>query len=104
MASSPSVGSSELRAALDKCRAAVGGIAVMSGVLNVLMLAGSFFMLLVYDRVLPSRSVPTLVGLLIFVTVVYAFQVMIDQIRAKMLIQVGASIDVSLSGRIFDVV
>ena len=35
----------------------------MSGMSNILMLTGSFFMLEVYDRVLPSRSVPTLVGL-----------------------------------------
>jgi ATP-binding cassette subfamily C protein len=30
---------------------------------NVLMLTDSFFMLQVYDRVLLSRSVPTLIGL-----------------------------------------
>ena len=37
----------------------------MSGMSNVLMLTGAFFMLEVYDRVLPGRSVPTLVGLVI---------------------------------------
>ena len=36
---------------------------LMSGMINVLYLTGSFFMLEIYDRVLPSRSVPTLVGL-----------------------------------------
>ena len=39
------------------------GIGLITAVLNVLYLTGSFFMLEVYDRVLPSRSVPTLVGL-----------------------------------------
>ena len=46
---------SELSAALRSCRGAFAGIGIMSGVLNVLALTGSFFMLEVYDRVLPSR-------------------------------------------------
>jgi ATP-binding cassette, subfamily C, type I secretion system permease/ATPase len=32
---------------------------------NVLMLIGAILMLEIYDRVLPSRSVPTLVGIAI---------------------------------------
>ena len=50
------------------------GVALFSGVINVLYLTGSFFMLEVYDRVLPSRSVPTLVGLAILALVLYGFQ------------------------------
>jgi ATP-binding cassette, subfamily C, bacterial PrsD len=37
--------------------------AVFSGVINVLALAGSFYMLQVYDRVLPWQSFATLIGL-----------------------------------------
>ena len=48
---------SELRAALEACRSAFIGIGVMSGMINILYLTGSFFMLEVYDRVLPRRSV-----------------------------------------------
>ena len=55
--------SSELVSALARCRTAFIGVALMSGLVNVLYLTGSFFMLEVYDRVIPSRSVPTLVGL-----------------------------------------
>ena len=54
---------SELGAALRACRSAFVGVGVMSCVINILYLTGSFFMLEVYDRVLPSRSVPTLVGI-----------------------------------------
>ena len=54
---------SELRAALGSCKSALVGIGAFSGLINLLMLSGSIFMLQVYDRVLPSKSVPTLIGL-----------------------------------------
>ncbi|MDB5438953.1 MAG: type secretion system permease/ATPase [Caulobacteraceae bacterium] len=95
---------SELRQALDRCRQAFVSIAVMSGVLNILVLSGSFFMMLVYDRVVPSRSGITLVGLIVMVIVAYVFQAALDSIRSRMLIQIGASLDTTLNGRIFEVV
>jgi hypothetical protein len=54
---------SELSEALRKSRGAVACIGLFSGLINLLMLTGPLFMLQVYDRVLPSRSLPTLVGL-----------------------------------------
>ena len=48
-------------------RRAVAGIAMMSALLNVLLLAGSLYMMLVYDFVIPGRSIPTLMGLLLLV-------------------------------------
>ena len=53
---------SELAEALSQCRGAFGSVVAFSALINVLMLTGPLFMLQVYDRVLPSRSVPTLVG------------------------------------------
>src|SRR6516225_6281941 len=53
---------SELGDALRACRSAFLGVGVMSCIINLLYLTGSMFMLEVYDRVLPSRSVPTLIG------------------------------------------
>ncbi|MEA1833722.1 type I secretion system permease/ATPase, partial [Methylobacterium durans] len=64
----------EIVSALSRCRSAFIGVGVMSGLVNVLYLTGSFFMLEVYDRVIPSRSVPTLVGLMALALVLYAFQ------------------------------
>ena len=65
----------------------------MSGLINVLMLTGSFYMLEVYDRVLPSRSIPTLVGLTILAGALFIFLAAFDLIRARVLVRIGASLD-----------
>ena len=94
---------SELAGAISACRGAFLGIAVMTGVLNVLYLTGSFFMLEIYDRVLPSRSIPTLVGLAVLALILYAFQGVLDLIRGRVLVRIGASLDQDLSSRVYDV-
>jgi ATP-binding cassette subfamily C protein len=95
---------SELGQILAQSRAAFIAVAVISAVLNVLMLAGSIFMMLVYDSVLPSRSVPTLVGLLIMIVVVYLFQGVFDVVRGRMLSNVGATVDRGLGARIHEMI
>jgi ATP-binding cassette subfamily C protein PrsD len=95
---------SALSVALSSCRNAFIGIGVMSGMINILYLTGSFFMLEVYDRVLPSRSVPTLIGLIVLAVGLYTAQAVLDLLRARILVRIGASLDESLSGRVFDTV
>ncbi len=95
---------SELSLALRACRGAFVGIGIMSAVINVLYLTGSFFMLEVYDRVVPSRSVPTLVGLVILAAYLYAAQGVLDMIRSRILVRIGTSLDESLGARVFDTV
>ena len=95
---------SVLSTALNRCRNAFIGIGVMSGMINILYLTGSFFMLEVYDRVLPSRSVPTLVGLVVLAVGLYVAQAVLDMIRGRILVRIGASLDESLSARVFDTV
>ncbi len=96
--------SSELAAALHSCRRAFFATALFSGMSNVLMLTGALFMLEVYDRVLPSRSVPTLVALLILAAGLYAAQGVIDAIRSRILVRVGQSLDETLSLRVYDAI
>ncbi len=93
---------SELATALAACRGAFLGTAAISGMSNVLQLTGSLFMLEVYDRVLPSRSVPTLIGLIVLVAFLYAALGLIDAIRSRILARVGAALDEQLSGRVYD--
>ena len=97
-------GPSELRRALGAYRSAFVGAGALSAVLNILTLSGSFFMLLVYDNVLPSRSGATLVGLVVLITVLYAFQGALEVLRARIMVQVGAAADVALSPRVYDLV
>ncbi len=89
---------------MNACRSAFIGVGVMSLVINFLYLTGSFFMLEVYDRVLPSRSIPTLVGLLLLAGGLYVVQGVLDLIRSRILVRIGSTLDEMLSQRVYDVV
>ena len=93
---------SEMKAFLGSCRRIFWGLAVFSGLSNLLMLTGSFFMLQVYDRVLPGRSIPTLVALLLLATVLYVFQGGLDLVRNRISARIGRFFDETLGGRVFD--
>ena len=97
-------GPSELRDALRGCRSAFIGVGLMSCVVNLLYLTGSIFMLEVYDRVLPSRSVPTLIGLIIIAAGLYVAQGALDMIRSRILGRIETALDESLNARVFDTV
>jgi ATP-binding cassette subfamily C protein len=104
MAAVPGVRRSELGEALRACRSAFIGVGVMSCMINLLYLTGSIFMLEIYDRVLPSRSVPTLVGLVVLAGGLYVAQGVLDLIRGRILVRIGTSLDEALSGRVFETV
>ena len=72
------------------------GIAVFSGVINLLMLSGSLYMLQVYDRVIPSRNTATLLGLSLMVLFAYLVQGYFDALRTRMLCRVGTLFDAGL--------
>ena len=68
----------------------VGGF---SFVINMLMLTGPLFMLQVYDRVLTSRSIPTLVALVLLVVALYGFMGILEFVRQRILIRIGHRFD-----------
>src|SRR6202171_5477600 len=104
MAAVSGVRRSELGDALRACRSAFIGVGAMSCMINLLYLTGSLFMLEVYDRVLPSRSVPTLVGLIILAGGMYIAQGILDLIRGRILGRIGTSLDEALNARVFETV
>ncbi len=74
----------------------LAGVAVFSGVINMLTLSGSFYMLQVYDRVIPGRNVATLIGLSVIVLLAYAMQGYFEALRTRMLSRIGTLFDASL--------
>src|SRR5215472_14481557 len=101
---SPSGAHSEVARALKDCASTLGSVAVFSSVVNLLMLAGPLYMLQIYDRVLSSRSVPTLVVLSVFVVSSYAFQGALDLIRSHVVVRVAALLDQRLALTVLDAV
>lgn len=57
---------------------------------NILMLTGPMFMMQVYDRVLSSRSIPTLLALTFLMIAIYIFMAIIDYARMRMVAMMGA--------------
>lgn len=98
---SPAPGLSVVASALSSCRGALAAVGVFSGCINLLMLSGSFYMLQLYDRVLTSRSVPTLIGLSLLLLAAYALQGVLDAVRVRMLSRIGARFDEQVSPSAF---
>lgn len=68
-------------------------IFLVSGVVNVLALTGSFYMLQIYDRALTSHSVPTLLALSALAIGLYLTQGLLDVSRSQILVRLGARLD-----------
>lgn len=96
--------SSVLAAPFVERRRALFIVIGMSAALNVLMLSGALFMLLVYDEILPSRSVASLAGLLLIVTIAYLFQGAIEHLRNRIMLHVGNAFQTSMASHIFGAV
>ena len=73
------------RAAMKRLRRSFFQAGLFSAAINILMLTGPLYMLQIYDRVLASGSVPTLMGLFIIVVLLYAFLGAYDFFRARIL-------------------
>jgi ATP-binding cassette subfamily C protein len=82
-------------------RSLLSSVALFSGVVNILALTGSFYMLQVYDRVIPSHSVATLIGLSVLVLVLFAINGALEFIRTRIMSRVGMKLDVALSPKVF---
>ncbi|PTW59363.1 ATP-binding cassette subfamily C protein/ATP-binding cassette subfamily C protein EexD [Breoghania corrubedonensis] len=82
-----------LREAISALRGAFVSVGVFSLAINLLMLTGPLFMLQVYDRVLTSRSVPTLVALAGLVGGLFLFLGLFEAIRTRVLSRAGYWLD-----------
>ncbi len=82
--------------ALRGLRGAVWAVLGMSAIINVLMLTGSIYMLQIYDRVLSSGSVSTLMGLFSVVVILFAFLGFYDFLRVRLLSRAALRLDRAL--------
>jgi ATP-binding cassette subfamily C protein len=87
-----------------RARNALLGLTLLSALSNVLALTGSLYMLQVYDRVLPSGSVPTLVALSLLAAGLFVFYGLLDLVRGRVLVRLGAWFDASVSRHIYRVI
>lgn len=71
-------------------------LVAMSFVVNILALTGSIYMMQVYDRVLSSHSMTTLVALSVLAASLYVFQMLLEVIRARVMRRVGDRMDARL--------
>ena len=91
---------SPITTVIKSARTALLALLLISGIINVLMLTGSLFMMQVYDRVLGSQSVPTLIMLSIIAIAAYVFQAGLEVIRTRVMGLVAERIDTEVGPKI----
>lgn len=92
----------EVDAALRRCYPWFTSVAIFSAAVNILFLTGSLYMMQVYDRVLASKSISTLVGISLIALAAYLLLGFLDGIRSYLLSRIGAYFDSLLSSRVYD--
>jgi PrtD family type I secretion system ABC transporter len=68
-----------------------------SGLINILALTGSLYMMQIYDRAIPSQNVPTLLTLSVLALALYMFQGLFETVRSQILIRIGSRLDQKLA-------
>lgn len=92
----------DIKALLSRFRTGWYSVAAFSVATNLLMLAPSLYMLQVYDRVLASGNVFTLVMLSLMIVGLLALMGALDYARSAVIIQIGARFDAALAGRVHE--
>lgn len=92
---------SDLFQALLSCRHSFTAVGIFSLFVNLLYLTPSLYMLQVYDRVLASRSHFTLYMLTALIAGLYLLMSVLELLRSRVLVRVGAHLDQSLNSRLF---
>ncbi|SIO19084.1 ATP-binding cassette, subfamily C, exporter for protease/lipase [Sulfurivirga caldicuralii] len=98
----PNDARSELAEILLSMKRYFWGVGIFSFFINLLMLTGPLYMLQVYDRVLASRNDMTLIALTILVVGLFLLMALLEFVRSRVLVRVGAAIEAKLNSRVFD--
>jgi ATP-binding cassette subfamily C protein EexD len=92
----------ELQRILRMGRSGLITVGVFSLFINLLMLVQPFYMLQIFDRVLRSQSMETLVFLTLIVFGLFVLMGVLQFIRSRILVRLGVQLDQSVSGRLFE--
>ena len=87
--------------AFSKIRPIVIWVSIFSIFTNALMLTGPIYMLQIYDRVLSSQSVQTLMGLTLIIIFLYGCGGLLDFFRSRSMAQAGAILQTTLDKTVF---
>ncbi|WP_081988024.1 type I secretion system permease/ATPase [Sphingomonas sp. 37zxx] len=82
-----------LRAALRACKRHFVYAGIFSGLINILYLVPSVFMLQVYDRVVPTRGVETLLVLTLILVVSLVVFALLDAVRMRLLLRASVRLE-----------
>ena len=94
---------SELSLVLRRFHGVFWAIGAFSLAINVLLLVPSLYMLQVYDRVLSSRNMTTLLMLSLIMLGLFALESALEFVRSRVLVRMSVALDVALAPRLFDV-
>ena len=86
---------------LTKTKPAMVAVLVFSFVINLLVLAGPLYMMQVYDRVLASRNLNTLLFLTLILAFCYAVMAALELVRSQVLIRAGVNFDRTVNPDVF---
>ncbi len=91
----------ELGSAVRACRSAIISAGVFSFCINLLLFISPIYMMQVYDRVLGSRNVTTLVMLSVITAFLLIAMGVLEMIRSRILVRAGLRFDAILKKRVF---
>jgi ATP-binding cassette subfamily C protein LapB len=83
-------------------RTLYGEVVLASVIINIFGIAGSLYVMNVYDRVVPNKAFETLWVLAIGILIVYFFDFMLRNLRSNFLDHAGRKADVKISAALFE--
>jgi ATP-binding cassette subfamily C protein EexD len=93
---------SDLELALKSMKKIFISLGVYSFFLNILMLAAPFYMLVVYDIVMPSKNMNTLLLVTMIALMFFIGMWILDYVRSKLMIYASNKLDLIMNKRLFN--
>ncbi|MDB5364472.1 MAG: Type secretion system ATPase, PrtD [Rhodospirillales bacterium] len=90
-----------LEDAIAKCRDVIAPVFVFSFFINLLLFTSPLYMLQVYDRVLGTSSIETLIFITLLVAILMLTMSALETFRSRLLVRTGIRLDLLTNGSVF---